>query len=75
MRLIVPAGTTAGRRMHSARHTAIQRVLDATGNLKAAQAVAGHANLSTTGDVYTEWSAEQTKQSLRDSLAIGQART
>jgi site-specific recombinase XerC len=34
---IVPTGTTSGERMHKARHTAGQRVLDATGNLKAAQ--------------------------------------
>jgi hypothetical protein len=34
---IVPDGTTKGERMHKARHTAGQRVLDATGNLKAVQ--------------------------------------
>lgn len=66
---IVPPGTTAGRKMHSARHTAIQRVLDVTGNLKAAQAVAGHANISTTGNEYTDWSSEQTKDTLRKVLA------
>jgi hypothetical protein len=32
---IVPEGTTKGEQMHKARHTAGQRVLDATGNLKA----------------------------------------
>jgi hypothetical protein len=34
---IIPTGTTSGERMHKARHTAGQRVLDATGNLKAVQ--------------------------------------
>jgi len=66
---IVAAGTTAGRRMHGARHTAIQRVLDKTGNLKAAQALAGHAHVSTTGDTYTEWSAEQQAKTMREVLA------
>ena len=32
---LVPEGTTSGERMHKARHTAGQRVLDHTGNLKA----------------------------------------
>jgi hypothetical protein len=34
---IVAQGTTSGERMHKARHTAGQRVLDATGNLKASR--------------------------------------
>jgi hypothetical protein len=34
---IVPHGTTSGERMHKARHTAGQRVLDRTGNLRAAR--------------------------------------
>jgi hypothetical protein len=29
---VVPMGTTSGERMHKARHSAGQRVLDATGN-------------------------------------------
>lgn len=48
---------------------AIQRVLDKTGNLKAAQAVAGHATVGTTGDIYTDWSIGQTEQTMRDVLA------
>ena len=31
---VVEEGTTSGERMHKARHTAGQRVLDVTGNLK-----------------------------------------
>jgi integrase len=63
---IVVAGTTAGRRMHSARHTAIQRVLDKTGNLKAAQVLAGHATVGTTGDIYSGWETAQLRETLRD---------
>lgn len=66
---IVAKGQTAGRRMHSARHTSIQRVLDKTQNLKAAQALAGHANISTTGDTYTDWSLDQQADTMRTVLA------
>ena len=45
--------------MHKARHTAGQRVLDATGNLKAAQKLLGHASIQTTGDIYTDWDIDQ----------------
>jgi integrase len=55
--------------MHGARHTAIQRVLDKTGNLKAAQDLAGHANIATTGDTYTDWSPQQQADTMRQVLA------
>jgi site-specific recombinase XerC len=48
---IVPTGTSSGERMHKASHTAGQRVLDATGNLKAVQKLLGHSSISTTGDI------------------------
>lgn len=54
---IVPAGTSSGHRMHSARHTAIQRVLDKTGNLRAASEMAGHSSTAVT-DGYTDWSTQ-----------------
>jgi integrase len=38
---VVPEGTTKGERMHKARHTAGQNMLDATGNLKAVQKLLG----------------------------------
>jgi integrase len=47
---IVAAGQTSGRKMHMARHTAGQRVLDATGNLKAAQKLLGHSSITTRRD-------------------------
>ena len=60
---IVPEGVTAGERMHKGRHTAGQRVLDATGNLKAVQKLLGHASIQTTGDIYTDWDVEQLAES------------
>jgi DNA (cytosine-5)-methyltransferase 1 len=48
---IVPEGTTSGERMHKARHTAGQTVLDKTGHLKAVQKLLGHESIQTTGDM------------------------
>lgn len=56
---IVPEGTTSGEKMHKARHTAGQRVLDTTGNLKAVQKLLGHSSIQTTGDVYADWDVDQ----------------
>jgi site-specific recombinase XerC len=56
---IVEQGTTRGEKMHKARHTAGQRVLDATGNLKAAQKLLGHADIATTGNEYVDWDNDQ----------------
>jgi integrase/recombinase XerC len=66
---IVPVGTTSGERMHKARHTAGQRVLDSTGNLKAVQKLLGHASIQTTGDVYADWDVDQLAATLADVLA------
>lgn len=65
---IVPQGTLSGERMHKARHTAGQRVLDATGNLKAVQKLLGHASIQTTGDVYADWDLDQLAQTMADVL-------
>ena len=54
--------------MHKARHTAGQRLLDATGNLKAVQKLLGHESIQTTGDIYTDWGAEQLADSLLDAV-------
>ena len=56
------------RPCRSARHTAGQRVLDATGNLKAVQKLLGHESISTTGDVYTDWDVEQLAESLLEAI-------
>jgi integrase/recombinase XerC len=65
---IVAKGTLAGERMHKARHTAGQRVLDATGNLKAVQKLLGHESIQTTGDVYADWDIDQLARTLADVL-------
>lgn len=67
---VVAEGTTSGERMHKARHTAGQRVLDATGNLKAVQKLLGHASISTTGDVYADWDIDQLASTLADVLSM-----
>lgn len=66
---VVATGQTRGERMHKARHTAGQRVLDATqGNLKAVQKLLGHSSISTTGDIYTDWDIDQLAETLRGML-------
>ena len=51
------------------RHTAGQRVLDATGNLKAVQKLLGHASIQTTGDIYADWDIDQLAATMADVLA------
>ena len=66
---VVAEGVTSGERMHKARHTAGQRVLDHThGNLKAVQKLLGHSSISTTGDIYTDWDIDQLAETLRGML-------
>ena len=45
--------------VYRTRYTTGQRVLDATGNLKAVQALFGHASTTTTADTYTDWDVGQ----------------
>ncbi len=54
--------------MHKARHTAGQRVLDTTGNLKAVQQLLGHASIQTTGDIYTDWDVDQLAATMAEIL-------
>jgi site-specific recombinase XerC len=54
--------------MHKARHSAGQRVLDRTGNLKAVQKLLGHASIQTTGDVYADWDIDQLAQTMAEVL-------
>ena len=62
---LVAEGVTSGRKMHSARHTAGQRVLDKTGNLKAVQKLLGHSSITTTADIYTDWDIDQLAETMR----------
>ena len=66
---LVEPGSRSGQRMHKARHSAGQRVLDQTGNLKAVQRLLGHASISTTADVYVDWDIEQLAETMRVTLA------
>jgi integrase/recombinase XerC len=66
---IVAKGTSSGERMHKARHTAGQRVLDRTGNLKAVQKLLGHSSIQTTGDVYADWDIDQLTATMADVLS------
>ena len=54
--------------MHKARHTAGQRMLDKTGNLKAVQKLLGHSSIQTTADIYTDWDIDQLAASLSEVL-------
>lgn len=65
---VVEKGATAGRRMHWSRHTAIQRIVDKTGNISLAQDVAGHTNIGTTTG-YTRPSAQLQAETMRKVLA------
>ena len=66
---VVAEGQTSGERMHKARHTAGERVLDHTrGNLKAVQKLLGHSSISTTGDIHTAWDIDQLAETLRGML-------
>jgi integrase len=56
---VVPQGATSGERMHKARHTAGQTLLDKTGNIKSVQKLLMHASAKTTMDVYTDWDEGQ----------------
>jgi integrase len=67
---VVAEGTTSGEKMHKARHTAGQRLLDKSGgNLKAVQKRLGHDSIQTTADIHVDWDVEQLAVSLADAFA------
>jgi integrase len=53
------------RPMHEARHTAITDFLRRTGNLKLAQMFAGHADISTTANIYAHLDTTDLETALR----------
>jgi site-specific recombinase XerC len=65
---LVAEGQTSGEKMHKARHTAGQQVLDKTGNLKATQKLLGHSDIATTGNVYTDWDIDHLAETMREVL-------
>jgi site-specific recombinase XerC len=70
---VVAEGQRSGEKMHKARHSAGQRIIDATGNLKAAQKHLGHSDIATTGNIYTDWDSEQMATTLREINALEEA--
>ena len=48
--------------VHAFRHSAASLINHKTGNLKLAQGLLGHSNLSTTADTYTHTSAEAQRE-------------
>ena len=55
--------------IHKARHTAGQRVLDRTGNLKAVQKLLWHSSIQTTGEIYADRDIDQLRATLIDVMA------
>ena len=55
----------AHRPMHEARHTAITDFLRRSGNLKLAQMLAGHADISTTANIYAHLDTTDLETALR----------
>lgn len=66
---VVMPGATSGQRLHKARHSAGQRVLDVTGNLVAVQHLLGHTSIKTTGDSYAGWETDQLHATMEQVLA------
>lgn len=62
---VVSEGVSSGEKMHKARHTAGQRVLDKTGNLKAVQRLLGHSSIQTSADIYTDWDIDALTETMR----------
>lgn len=69
---VVAKGVTSGERLHKARHSAGQRLLDLTGNLKAVQVLLGHKSINVTGDSYTGWEFGQLEVNMRDLIQADQ---
>jgi hypothetical protein len=46
-----------------------QTVLDRTGSLKAMKKLLGHASITTTTDIYTDWEIDQLAETMRQVLA------
>lgn len=65
---IVAVGETSGERMHKARHTAGQRLLDNTGDLKLVQKLLGHKSIQTTGDIYVDYDIEEWAAKMAQAL-------
>jgi integrase len=61
---VVPEGTTSGKKMHGARYTAGTEFYLATGDIYATQQLLGHADVSTTANIYVQGSPADLEQKL-----------
>jgi integrase/recombinase XerC len=62
---VVPEGTTSGRKMHGSRYTAGTEFYLATGDIYATQQLLGHADVSTTANIYVQGSEADLEAKLR----------
>jgi integrase len=62
---VVEEGTTSGRKMHEARYTAGTEFYLATGDIYATQQLLGHADVSTTANIYVQGSPADLEAKLR----------
>jgi integrase len=61
---VVAEGTTSGKKMHGARYTAGTEFYLATGDIYATQQLLGHADVSTTANIYVQGSPADLEQKL-----------
>jgi integrase len=62
---VVKAGTTHGRKMHGARYTSGTEFYLATGDIYATQQLLGHADVSTTANIYVQGSPADLEEKLK----------
>ena len=62
---LVPKGTKSGEKMHKARHTAAQRLLDTSHDITRVQKLLGHSSLTTTQQ-YVDTSIEDLAAAMED---------
>jgi integrase len=61
---VVTEGTTSGKKMHGARYTAGTEFYLATGDIYATQQLLGHADVSTTANIYVQCSPADLEEKL-----------
>lgn len=62
---VVDEGTTRGKKMHGARYTSGTEFYLATGDIYATQQLLGHADVSTTANIYVQGSPADLEDKLR----------
>ena len=62
---VVDEGTTSGKKMHGARYTSGTEFYLATGDIYATQQLLGHADVSTTANIYVQRSPADLEEKLR----------